>query len=332
MLQFRGGVIGLLAPFVLLFVGILWLGLRGVAIPEALWPIVLLALFLGLLLARSQQLFLDAVITGIASPMLAIMLLAWFLAGIVGALLSRTGVIEGLVWITVAAGVPVAWLPLAAFLIAAGMSLATGTSIGTILAATPVLFPSAIALGADPLLVLGAIIGGAFVGDNLAPISDTTTVSAYTQDTKVNRVVRNSAGARAACHLCFAVCRLVRTEDRAHRADSAERRVSPRLRRARRAALRLVVPCAADEHRGREARALWRHLRGRCAQDGDHQRGPADWNRSARRHAGSRQKHADIVLFDRHPFDSLARVERTYIDGELVYERSRNAAWLTTQY
>jgi imidazolonepropionase-like amidohydrolase len=41
-------------------------------------------------------------------------------------------------------------------------------------------------------------------------------------------------------------------------------------------------------------------------------------------------KHADIVLFDRHPLDSIARVERTYIDGELVYERSRNARWLTS--
>jgi imidazolonepropionase-like amidohydrolase len=38
-------------------------------------------------------------------------------------------------------------------------------------------------------------------------------------------------------------------------------------------------------------------------------------------------KQADLVLFDRHPFDSFARVERTYIDGELVYDRRRDRAW-----
>ncbi len=39
-------------------------------------------------------------------------------------------------------------------------------------------------------------------------------------------------------------------------------------------------------------------------------------------------KHADIAVFDRHPFDSFARCERTYIDGELVFERSRDRSWI----
>jgi Na+/H+ antiporter NhaC len=57
-------------------------------------------------------------------------------------------------------------------------------------AATPILCPAGHALGADPLMTIGAIIGGAFVGDNLAPISDTTIVSAYSQGTDVPTVVR----------------------------------------------------------------------------------------------------------------------------------------------
>ncbi|MGH3433356.1 MAG: Na+/H+ antiporter NhaC family protein, partial [Thermocrispum sp.] len=54
---------------------------------------------------------------------------------------------------------------------------------------TPILFPAGFAIGADPLLLVGAIIGGAFVGDNLAPVSDTTIVSAYSQGTTVPKVV-----------------------------------------------------------------------------------------------------------------------------------------------
>lgn len=190
-LRFRGGTAGLFTPFLVMFTGVLWLGLRGVAIPEAFWPVVVLALFVGLLLARDQQRYVDALIAGISSSMLAIMLLAWFLAGILGRLLSETGIIEGLVWIALQIGLPAAWFPLATFLIASGLSMSTGTSIGTILAATPILFPAGFAMGADPLLLLGAIIGGAFVGDNLAPISDTTIVSAYTQGTEVANVVRS---------------------------------------------------------------------------------------------------------------------------------------------
>ena len=190
-LQFRGGVVGLFTPFVVMFTGVLWLGLSGVAIPEAFWPVVVLALFVGLVLARDQQRYVDALVAGISSPMLAIMLLAWFLAGILGRLLSETGIIEGLVWLALQIGLPAPWFPLATFLIASGLSMSTGTSIGTILAATPILFPAGFAMGAEPLLLLGAIIGGAFVGDNLAPISDTTIVSAYSQGTEVSKVVRS---------------------------------------------------------------------------------------------------------------------------------------------
>ena len=39
-------------------------------------------------------------------------------------------------------------------------------------------------------------------------------------------------------------------------------------------------------------------------------------------------KHADIAVYDRHPFDSFARVEKTFIDGELVFDRGRDRAWL----
>lgn len=188
-LGFFGGRLGLILPFVCMFLGIVWLGILGAALPEAFWPVILLALFLGLILSRSKRHYVDAVISGISSPMLAIMLLAWFLAGIFGKLLIATGLVEGLIWLAETAQLPAGWFPLVTFFIAAVLSLSNGTSIGTLLAATPVLFPAGYSMGADPLLLIGALIGGAYVGDNLAPVSDTTIVSAYSQGTEVTRVV-----------------------------------------------------------------------------------------------------------------------------------------------
>ncbi|MFQ5741061.1 MAG: Na+/H+ antiporter NhaC family protein [Acidobacteriota bacterium] len=190
-LHFRAGRVGLLAPFLVMFGGIVWLGLEGAALPEAFWPVVLLGLFVGLLAARNRKSYVEALIAGASSPMLAIMLFAWFLAGIFGALLSAAGMVEGLVWLASQAHLSMAWFPLLAFLVSTVLSLSTGTSIGSLLVVTPVLFPVGFSLGADPLMMIGAFVGGAYVGDNLAPISDTTIVSAYTQGTQVSRVVRS---------------------------------------------------------------------------------------------------------------------------------------------
>lgn len=190
LLQFYGGMFGLFIPFIVMFIGILWLGVLGDSLPEAFWPVILVSLFVGLLLARDKNQYVEALIHGVASPMMAIMLLAWMLGGIFGALLSASGVIEGLVWLAAQAPFSPAWYPLITFFVAGLLSLCTGSSIGTLLAVTPVLFPAGFSLGADPFLMIGALIGGAYLGDNLAPVSDTTIVSAYTQGTSVAKVVR----------------------------------------------------------------------------------------------------------------------------------------------
>lgn len=188
-LEFYGGVPVLLVPFMVMIAGILWLGFNGMALPEAFWPMVLAGILVGLVLAKDKASFVDALVKGVASSMLATMLLAWFLAGIMGELLNASGIIQGLVWAFVSVGVTAAWFPMITFACAGLLSLSTGTSVGTLIASTPILFPVGYALGADPLLLIGAIIGGSFVGDNLAPISDTSIVSAYSQGTTVRKVV-----------------------------------------------------------------------------------------------------------------------------------------------
>ena len=60
------------------------------------------------------------------------------------------------------------------FVVACFVSLAMGTSVGTITLLTPIAVPVALASGFSMPLCVGAVIGGAMFGDNLSFISDTT--------------------------------------------------------------------------------------------------------------------------------------------------------------
>ena len=67
------------------------------------------------------------------------------------------------------------------FVISALVSLAIGTSCGTIAAMTPIAVSLAKTLGLDTGIVLGAVVGGSMFGDNLSVISDTTIAATGTQ-------------------------------------------------------------------------------------------------------------------------------------------------------
>src|SRR5699024_11439908 len=53
------------------------------------------------------------------------------------------------------------------------------------------MYPAGVAVGGDPTFLFAAILAGAVFGDNLAPVSDTTIVTATTQEADVPGVVRS---------------------------------------------------------------------------------------------------------------------------------------------
>lgn len=63
------------------------------------------------------------------------------------------------------------------FVIGCFMSLATGTSVGTIVALNPIAMGIIETTGIAPAFMVGAVISGAMFGDNLSVISDTTIVA-----------------------------------------------------------------------------------------------------------------------------------------------------------
>lgn len=67
------------------------------------------------------------------------------------------------------------------FLAACFISLSIGTSVGTIVALSPVMVGIAEKTGMDMAFMIAIVVGGAFFGDNLSFISDTTIAATRTQ-------------------------------------------------------------------------------------------------------------------------------------------------------
>ncbi|MGB2906674.1 MAG: Na+/H+ antiporter NhaC family protein [Candidatus Aminicenantaceae bacterium] len=190
-IRYLGGTFGAVLPFVVFIVGVVIIALSGAPDERGFWPVLLLALFLGLVLARNRREYCETVIEGMAQPIVMIMLTAWMLASIIGVLLSETGFIEALTWMAASLKLGGPAFVLAAFVICCLVSVSTGTSFGTILICGPILYPAGGLVGAPPVILAGAILGGATFGDCIAPISDTTIASALSQDADIGGTVRS---------------------------------------------------------------------------------------------------------------------------------------------
>jgi Na+/H+ antiporter NhaC len=151
---------------------------------------MLIGLILGMLLVKgSWKTYANTVFEGMTQRVAATAIVAWLWAGMFAATIQAGGFVSGLVWAADAAQVGAALFPAITFILAALLATGIGTGYGTTVAFTALFFPAGILLGANPVLLFGAILSGAVFGDNLAPVSDTTIVSAVTQDSDIGGVV-----------------------------------------------------------------------------------------------------------------------------------------------
>jgi Na+/H+ antiporter NhaC len=189
-LAFHGGVAGALAPLALFLAGAAWLAVQGAPDERGFWPLLLAALVAGWLLARDRRRYAEAVVQGMAQPVVLLMITAWLLAGALSSVLSAGGFVDALVWCARAVDVRGGAYAAAVFLACAMVSTSTGTSFGTILICGPLLYPAGAGAGVHPAVLLGAILGGATFGDSISPVSDTTIASAGTQAADIGGTVR----------------------------------------------------------------------------------------------------------------------------------------------
>lgn len=111
-----------------------------------------------------------------------IMLMIWIfvLAGAFAASTKQMGAVDATVALTLRI-VPEEFLPAGIFIAACFTSISIGTSVGTIVALTPIASTLAEQTGGNVAWIVAIVVGGALFGDNLSFISDTTIAATRTQ-------------------------------------------------------------------------------------------------------------------------------------------------------
>lgn len=190
-IEFRGGPWAGVVPLAVFVGGTAVLVIGGAAVVEGMILLAMLGISLGMGLARSPARYSEQVFSLMANRIATVAVICWLWAGAFSGILADSGLVEALVWIGANLELAGAVFTVLTFFSAALFAVSVGTGLGTVVGFTAVMFPAGIVLGAHPAALMGAIYSGAAFGDNLAPISDTTIVSAATQETDVGGVVRS---------------------------------------------------------------------------------------------------------------------------------------------
>ena len=117
---------------------------------------------------------------GAANPRIMYMIWIFVLAGAFAAVAKSVGAVDATVALTLSA-IPADFLPAGIFLATCLVSMSIGTSVGSIVALTPIVTGLAEQTGCSLEWLVGIVVGGAFFGDNLSFISDTTIAATQTQ-------------------------------------------------------------------------------------------------------------------------------------------------------
>jgi Na+/H+ antiporter NhaC len=151
-----------------------------------------IGLILGMFLCRDRWwIYAEEIFTGMANRIAAVAIVAWMWAGTFAQVLREGGLVAGLVWLGGTSHATGGIFVGATFLLACVFASAVGTGYGTTVAFCTLMYPAGLIMGADPVWLFASILSGAAFGDNLAPVSDTTIVSAATQETDIPGVVRS---------------------------------------------------------------------------------------------------------------------------------------------
>lgn len=123
---------------------------------------------------------IDTFSKGAGSQNLMLMLWIYVLAGAFAASAKNMGAINATVNIAINY-LPTNLLLPGLFLAACFISVSIGTSVGTVVALVPIAAGVAHSTGSSIALLTAVVVGGAYFGDNLSFISDTTVVATQTQ-------------------------------------------------------------------------------------------------------------------------------------------------------
>ena len=164
-------LIPVVAMLLVLFIG---KGVLGFSTEPLLIIVACVAAFIAWRVGCTWDDMLDEISQKIAKGMPAILILIT-----VGAMVG-TWMTSGTIPMMIYYGVQIVspkWLLVTAFLITSLVSVATGTSWGSVATMGVALMGIASALGVNPAATAGAVIAGSYFGDKISPLSDTTNLA-----------------------------------------------------------------------------------------------------------------------------------------------------------
>lgn len=179
----------------------------------AIIPAIIAAILLGKYLTQSTiEEQIGQFIRGAGNPNITTMCVIYLLAGAFAVVAKATGGVDASVQLGLAIFPSYLLLP-ALFIVAAFLSTAMGTSMGTIAAIAPVALGFVESADLDAALVAGCLVSGAIFGDNLSIISDTTIAATRSQGAHMKDKFRvNFKFAVPAALICLIIFSLLGSE------------------------------------------------------------------------------------------------------------------------
>ena len=116
---------------------------------------------------------IETLLKGCGDDKILTMCLIYLLAGAFATITKATGSVDAIVNLGLDF-IAIQYIYFGVFVIAAFLSVSTGTSVGAIVALAPIVIGFADKSSVDLAILCGALLGGSMFGDNLSVISDTT--------------------------------------------------------------------------------------------------------------------------------------------------------------
>ena len=214
----KGNFIALLpiGVFLVIYLGLGILFEYVMKLPMGFYNIPIVVAFLIALLvaclqnkALSFEEKLELMAKGVGDKNIFTMVLIFMAAGIFVGVVGRSSA-ESVAYFLLSV-IPAQYAVVVLFVVSCFVSLAMGTSVGTITLITPIAIAVATGAGFEVPLCIGAVVGGAMFGDNLSFISDTTIAACNGQGCQMKDKFRENFAIALPAAIATVIVLLVRS-------------------------------------------------------------------------------------------------------------------------
>lgn len=154
-------------------------GIKRITLQPLLFLVIVVVSIISLAAGYKWKEIQDAMVAGLMRGVIAMIIM--FLIGMIIGSWIECGTVPALIYYGLKILSPKIFLP-ATFIICCITSLATGTSWGSAGTVGLALMGIGMSMGMPPAAIAGAVVSGAFFGDKLSPLSDTTNLASATAE------------------------------------------------------------------------------------------------------------------------------------------------------